>query len=188
MSLTRHRSCSTFAKKMKHIITSTLILIAANLLQAAEYIPSDVQRIIDIRETETMKIDEQYCAALEKLKVRYTQKGKLDYVLLIDKLIKDVEKIPNLTPNFIGHTYAKPSNKAPFSGREAFTFLEAGKVKRADGQIAGWDRLGNRQIRVWKGKKKDNPMTWTFDETFKHADVYSPYHRTTVKAALNKKQ
>lgn len=73
-------------KAIPHLFACLLTL---NFLQANEYVPRDVQRIIDIRKAEIRKIDEQYRTALEKLKVRYTQSGDLDNALLINQLIEE---------------------------------------------------------------------------------------------------
>jgi hypothetical protein len=154
--------------------------------------PSDLIRLRGIFEKERGRLlNEVARDRSKKLKAlvdSLTRTGNLASALKVQKLL-DVDHFePEKNPEFIGRTYAKPSNRAPYPGREVFTFLEAGKVKRADGQLAGWDRLGDRKIRVWTGENKSNPMTWTFDKAFKHADVYSPYHKTTVKAVIDEKQ
>lgn len=53
----------------------------------ADDLPYDVSQVVAERERQMAKIDEQYTAALERLKVSYTKKGDLETALKIDTLI-----------------------------------------------------------------------------------------------------
>ena len=64
-----------------------IILVSLNSLQAKDYIPSEVQRIIDIRKNEIKKIDEKYYAALIRQKERYRKLGEFEYAALANTLV-----------------------------------------------------------------------------------------------------
>lgn len=73
---------------MKKQILTLIILVSLNSLQAKDYIPSEVQRIIDIRKNEIKKIDEKYYVALIRQKERYRKLGEFEYAALADRLSK----------------------------------------------------------------------------------------------------
>jgi hypothetical protein len=64
----------------------------SNGYSAENYVPAEVQRIVDIREKEIRKINEQYLSALERQKKRYIRRGEFDDAALVDNLIKERHK------------------------------------------------------------------------------------------------
>ena len=76
---------------MKHLLVTFIGLFLLAYASASEPIPAEIQRIISIRESEIGRIDRQYRAALERLKLEYTQNGDLETALLLRNLITELD-------------------------------------------------------------------------------------------------
>jgi len=154
---------------MKKLSVFLIFFIALNVcLQAEQYIPSDVQRVIDIRKNEIKKIDEQYCAALDKLKRRYTKVGELEYALLVDELIKENKSsMPTFTeinvradrPKATG-IMLKKGQKFSLEPNREDKWGGGGTKKGVLCDYMGYDDRGNTWMRMMfrVGKEEGSPV------------------------------
>jgi len=141
--------------KRFQILTTLTILIGA---ATAVELPYDIKKLQIQRAQRIAEIDRTYLRELEKLKLTYTKAGNLEVVVVVERLIKELD--PGDLPKTDGDLQTFLQGTAwEFDKGRTITFGKNGKLKKSWGVLEPKWRV--KGMKVYFESK-----VLVFDETF----------------------